>query len=219
MDISATSSKFENAFTPSVSASTEELRIANNVEEDGFEKVTVPETLDSAPIILKSQHDFVDEPLSPRLPRSQPTSTVELDETVRRLSLDTPEDTDMTSPPNEPEVASSNQEHAVSPTHAKSDPLSAGTSDADKTPTPSSPEVPSSPRNIRNPKDDEGQTSQLEGDSLQTAQDDSTQVIQLARTGSNDTPVVGDYLKIMFVEHRVVPTILVSLCKMDLFPT
>lgn len=211
VDISAASSKFENAFTPSATASTEELRIANNIEEDGFEKVAVSEALDTPPKILKSQHDLVNEPLSPTLPKDRSIPTIELDETVRRLSLDAAEDTDMTSPPAEPEPSTSSSDRdAATNTPEKPTSLFSKTQDPEKTPTANSPELPSSPTTIRNASDDAAPTTQIEGDSFQTAHDDSTQVIQLTRTGEDETPVVGDYLKLMFVEHRVVPTILVS---------
>ncbi|KIV98046.1 hypothetical protein PV10_01738 [Exophiala mesophila] len=208
IDISAASSRFENAFTPSVTASTEELRIANNIEEDGFEKVAVSEALDTSPRVLKSQRDLVDEPLSPTHPKDRSIPTIELDETVRRLSLDAPEDIDMTSPPAEPEASTSSSDRDAAPNTPEKLTSFSNSQDPDRTPTANSPELLSSPTVMRNVSEDAAQSTQLEGDSFQTAQDDSTQVIQLTRTGEDETPVVGDYLKMMFVEHRVVPTIL-----------
>ena len=217
VDISASSSRFENAFTPSASTSTEELRIANNVEEDGFEKVAVSDATDS----LGPTQDLVDEPLSPR--QSQPgklqepaTPTGNLDETVRRLSLDNSEDTDMSSPPNEPETiihTPTQGAHSgeISPhPDDKPAPLFAKFSDPNKTPTANSPEPPPSPRTTKDHSDELGQTSQLEGESFHTSQDDTMQISQQAPQTVDEAPVVGDYLKIMFVENRVVPTILVS---------
>ncbi len=203
VDISATSSRFENAFTPSASTSTEELRIANLNDEDGFEKVAVSEATD--PAVSK---DDLEDSISPRQSAKQPqTPTGNLDETVRRLSL---EDTVMTT--DEPEtipqaLAHGSQAGDVSPhPEDKPMPLFSKSSDPNKTPTASSPEPPTSPSAIK-PR---SELSQLGGDSFNTTQDDTMHPSQLEQTAPNETPVVGDHLKMMFVENRVVPTILVS---------
>jgi SIT4-associating protein SAP185/190 len=214
VDISVTSSRFETTFSPSESASTEELRIVNNVEEDGFEKVAVSEASDAPTNTLASQQDLVDEPLSPGQPQSHLTPPGNLDETVRRLSLDNPEDTDMTSPPNEPETASPPSGNQFSPSmvqHEKPAPLFSKSSDPNKTPTATSPEPPQSPGFTKDGTSGTAQETQPEGESFQTTQDDTTEIVQAGATDFDEAPVVGDYLKIMFVENRVVPTILVSL--------
>lgn len=213
VDISVSSSRFETTFSPSASASTEELRIVNDVEEDGFEKVAVSEASDAPTTTLASQQGLVDEPLSPQLPQNHLTPPGNLDETVRRLSLDSPDDTDMTSPPNEPESMgspSSDQSSPSSVKHEKPAPLFSKKSDPNKTPTASSPEPPQSPTFTKDGASTAAQQSQPEGESFQTTHDDTTEVVQPSGTDFDEAPVVGDYLKIMFVENRVVPTILVS---------
>jgi len=213
VDISVSSSRFENTFGPSASASTEELRIVNNVEDDGFEKVAVSEASDAPTDSLASQQDLVEEPLSPRQPRTHLTPPGNLDETVRRLSLDNPEDTDMTSPPNELESSSPPSLNQSSPpmvNHDKPAPLFSKVSDSNKTPTASSPEPPQSPELAKENTSGAAPAGQPEGDSFLPTQDDTTEILQSGAPGSDEAPVVGDYLKIMFVENRVVPTILVS---------
>lgn len=209
VDISVSSSKFENAFTPSASTSTEELRIANLGDEDGFEKVGVTDDTESP------KEDRPEQPQSPRpsephtVPREPTTPTGNLDETVRRLSLDNSEDTVMTSPPNETEstLASTNPISETSPrAEDKPAPLFSQGSDPNKTPTATSPEPTKTSPDERS--GDVGQSSQLGQDSFQTAQDDTTHIA----VEQNEEPlVVGDYLKVMFVENKVVPTILVSI--------
>lgn len=217
VDISATSSRFENAFTPSASTSAEELRIANLNDEDGFEKVAVSEATD-APKQDKSEEASSSGQIRNSAAFRQPTTTgtTSLDETVRRLSLDSPEDTDMTSPPNEAEttVHASTQGtlsgSEISPhLEDKNEPLISKHSDPNKTPTANSPE-PTSPGIIKDRSEELGQTGRLEGDSSQTAEDDTMHIVQSAQSPANETPVVGDYLKLMFIENKVVPTILVS---------
>ncbi|KAJ9625433.1 hypothetical protein, variant 1 [Exophiala oligosperma] len=186
VDISVSSSRFENAFTTSASASTEELRIANLGDEDGFEKVAVADATEAPKEGIKSfEHVSTKE---------STTSTENLDETVRRMSLDNPEDTVMTSPPNEPE--------ANVPEHPDDKPAPLFSSDPNKTPTANSPEPQTSP----NATKQAAHTNQPEGDSFQTAQDDTMHNLLLEQDA--ESPVVGDYLKIMFIENKVVPTIL-----------
>lgn len=213
VDISVTSSRFETTFSPSESASGEELRIVNNVEEDGFEKVAVSEASEALTSTLASQQDLVDEPLSPRQPQSHLSPPGNLDETVRRLSLDNPEDTDMTSPPNEPETVGSPSASHSSPSHVKHENLphyfpSSRIQTRHPQPVAQNPlRAPVSPRMLHLGLP---QASQAEGESFQTTQDDTTEIVQPGSTDFDEAPVVGDYLKIMFVENRVVPTILVS---------
>ncbi|KIW73309.1 hypothetical protein PV04_01440 [Phialophora macrospora] len=201
VDISASSSRFENAFTPSASTSTEELRIANLNDEDGFEKVAVSEATDAAP---NPKHD-AEESISPRQAPDQPqTPTGNLDENVRRLSL---EDTDMTTDDTEPATLPVAPGHSgeISPhPEDKPEPLFSKSADPNRTPTANSPEPPTSPSatKIR------PQSSHIEGESFQTTLDDTMHASQAEQTASDNTPVVGDHLKIMFVENRVVPTIL-----------
>ncbi|EXJ57653.1 uncharacterized protein A1O5_12443 [Cladophialophora psammophila CBS 110553] len=208
VDISASSSRFENAFTPSGSTSTEELRIANLNDEDGFEKVAVSDATD---LSLGSKQDSAEQPISPLQSHNQPTTpTSALDETVRRLSL---EDTDMTAPDeHEPNIQTSARESQfedISPhPEDKPEPLFAKSSDPNKTPTANSPEPPTSPSTAKARLDETGYGGQPEGESFQSAQDDTMEVVKPDQLGADEAPVVGDYLKIMFVENRVVPTIL-----------
>ncbi|KAK5029944.1 sporulation-induced protein [Exophiala sideris] len=205
VDISVSPSKFENAFTPSASTSTEELRISNLGDEDGFEKVGVSDVTESP----KGE-----QPQSPRreeshsIPKEPTTPTGNLDETVRRLSLDNSEDTVMTSSPEEHEsrAASANQMGDTSSrTEAKPAPLLSQASDPNKTPTATSPEPTKSSLDGRT--SEVGESSQLVGESFQTAEDDTMHIVELQKQGG-EPAVVGDYLKVMFVENKVVPTIL-----------
>jgi SIT4-associating protein SAP185/190 len=198
VDISATSSRFEAAFTPS--ASTEELRISNSSEDDGFEKVGAPEAENGT-------SDLVDEPLSPiqaqhstEKSADTPTSpTKTLSNDVRRLSLD---DTPMASVQSDttaasPELSSPHPEDKPAPLFSKS-------KDPNKTPTPSSPEPPRSPVSTKSGRFANG--NELEGDSTQNIDDSTTRGEQSVLV--EDAAVVGDYLKMMFVDNAVVPTIL-----------
>ncbi|RMZ85120.1 hypothetical protein DV738_g387, partial [Chaetothyriales sp. CBS 135597] len=80
----------------------------------------------------------------------------------------------------------------------------ASVADPNKTPTPSSPEPPLSPKSVRGGSQQVGIDSQVEGDSIHVY--DSS--IADLPSESQDVPVVGDYLKMQFVENQVVPTIL-----------
>lgn len=203
VDISATSSRFEANWTPSASTSTEELRVANSSEDDGFEKVAAAEAESANGSSLADRDDLVDEPLSPVRAQYEQTTDVPISPTkalsnqVRRMSL---EDVSMTSPPATTEATtiaspiSPHPEDKPAPLFAKKDP--------NKTPTPSSPEPPPSPLSTKS-----GQIlTQVEGDSTQHIEDSTMQGDQSVVV--DEQPVVGDYLKIMFVENQVVPTIL-----------
>ena len=212
VDVSIASSRFDNGFSPSASTSTNELRVANSSEEDGFHKVDVSEATDAKPTV-ENADDLVDEPLSPK-PQPKENhldvpSPTKLTDSVRRLSI---EDIDMTSPPNEPDLDSqpvtrSQAEDSSPHPEFKPAPLFAKSADPNKTPTPSSPQQPASPRSPKGNAFELGIDSQMEGDSFQSAHDSSIQSEKQAFL-SDQTPVVGDYLKIMFVENKVVPTIL-----------
>ena len=219
VDLSTNSSKFENAFTPSASTSIDELRVANSNEEDGFEKVAVTEMPDLKGSALAGKSELVDEPLSQKEKEDTTQNDIEvvlspttnIREGVRRLSM---EDTDMISPPNELDAADRSPatgEDTISPRpNDKPPPLFATAKDPNKTPTPSSPEPPSSPKSPKSPKSGShelGIDSQIEGDSFHSIEG-STMRIDIQAAASDEMPVVGDFLKLQFVENRTVPTIL-----------
>ncbi len=254
VDISGESSGYANG---NVEASSEELRIANSSEEDGFETVAAPEKSDESMIgedsatsedafteiqdrsKLELGDDLVDEPLSPKVrtivdklddeagmpsplgvPGSGPLSptTANLEEGVRRVSL---EDTTMASPPNETADSSAVQPN---PPKLKADcpdpsglsphpedtpaPLFSKSSDPNKTPTAQSPDPAASPATSR---EDIAETAEIqpEGDTSANVEQNTSTIDSTIETDIDGTPVVGDYLKIMFVENRVVPKILV----------
>jgi len=248
VDISEESTGYANGNAEE--ASIEELRIANSSEEDGFEKVAVPDKSEESMIgedsatsedafteiqdrsKLELGDDLVDEPLSPKIrtaiekmdkdaempsplggPKSDPLSpiTTSLEEKVRRVSL---EDTRMTSPPNESEEScearSSPSLSGLSP-HPEDTPapLFSKSSDPNKTPTPQSPETALSPVKSQ---EDMGEVSEVqqEAGSYVNRESNISAIDSTIETDTDGTPVVGDYLKIMFVENRVVPTILVG---------
>jgi SIT4-associating protein SAP185/190 len=181
---------------------------------------------------LELGDDLVDEPLSPKIrtavekmdkdaempsplggPSSDPLSpvTAVLEEKVRRVSL---EDTRMTSPPNESEEsceARSSPSHSGLSPHPEDTPapLFSKSSDPNKTPTPQSPETALSPVQSR---EDMGEVSEVqpEAGSSVNRESSTAAIDSTIETDTDGTPVVGDYLKIMFVENRVVPTILVG---------
>jgi SIT4-associating protein SAP185/190 len=181
---------------------------------------------------LELGDDLVDEPLSPKIrtavemmdkdaempsPLGGPNSdtlspiTASLEEKVRRVSL---EDTRMTSPPNESEEfceARSSPSHSGLSPHPEDTPapLFSKSSDPNKTPTPQSPETALSPVKSQ---EDMGEVSEVqqEGGSYVKRESNTSAIDSTIETDTDGTPVVGDYLKIMFVENRVVPTILVS---------
>lgn len=199
IDISLASSRFESSFVPSTGASVEGSRAQTSTDEDGFEDISVSdETKKSS--LDSNAHDLVDEPLTPTKPSIQALSNPKspaygLDENVRRLSL---EDTDMTS--DIPDIPTD------SPTDGKSEdekpaPLFAKRADPDKTPTAASPEPPTSPRSTHDLS-----MTDIASSPKQSRDERSTTIT--SKTENDSPPVVGDYLKTMFVEHKVVPTIL-----------
>lgn len=260
VDISEESTGYTNGNVSVVEASTEELRIANSSEEDGFEEVAAPEKSEESTIGEDSNtsedafteiqersklglgDDLVDEPLSPELKTmvekmedeaearspletrsSTPLSptTAGLAEKVRRVSL---EDTRMASPPNEIEEfsaghpglgnakAGSAGSSGLSP-HPEDtpSPLFWKSADPNKTPTPQSPESATSPT-VAQEERIETTPNQAEGDSSVNMEQDTSAMDSNIQTDIDGRPVVGDYLKIMFVENKVVPTILVRCC-------
>ena len=239
IDISATSSRFENGFNSSIGNSTEELRLTNSSEDDGFETVAVSDATDDNQTNSATFVSPVDEEglmdaqqTSPKIrpmelltsfgePKQPPTiellspTTANLNEKVRRLSL---EDVSMTSPPNESEDSTPiDEEPNFSPTSPHLEfqppPLFSKSADPNKTPTPASPEPPTTPKSPRSPlrrSQDISLDSQIEGNSTFDDPSDPSGPSDMAQPLHSDkeAPVVGDYLKLMFIENKVVPTIL-----------
>lgn len=153
---------------------------------------------------------------------SSPT-TANLEENVRRVSL---EDTTMTSPPNEEDIPMNKVNTSPSSQHLPADaqspggisphpddtpaPLFSKSSDPNKTPTPQSPNPPGSPEASRDSIDEVSSSTQQEANVPIHMEEDSQNPETHTDTDVDSKPVVGDYLKIMFVENKVVPTILVS---------
>ena len=182
--------------------------------------------------VASIESDLVDEPLTPpkagRTPEesiddstpTKPTAATSsptpdnLDERVRRVSL---EDTTMDTPPT-PEAEEGSGELLDIPTPTEPSfsprpnpddiprPLFAS-SDPEKTPTPMSP-------NSLSPKPAEGadetRLTQNSMDPSSTGDSEQRGYPPNVEIDTNGHPVVGDYLKLMFVDHKVVPTILVS---------
>ena len=231
VDISTASSRFENGFASSIGNSTEELRIANSSEEDGFEKVAVSDATEDreedtiVPVASTvDQEDLMDAQRSspsfhsmedvaiqedseatqrpPATEHLSPT-TANLNESVRRLSL---EDVPMTSPPNEADdSATINEQPNASPTSPHPEdrpaPLFSKAVDPNKTPTPASPKSPRSPGQQPH---DASLIAQMQSDSSFENIEEGTQPLP----DNEEQLVVGDFLKTMFIEHQVVPTIL-----------
>ena len=179
---------------------------------------------------LTLENDLVDEPLTPNKPEhtSEKTDDVEvpeplrprdsvetptaevLEETVRRVSLD---DTVMTSPPSEDIKTDQEQDSQIT---AKAGSAASGDAqgqsalsiDADKTPTARSPN-PQSPTPKESTLDPDVGNSSIQ--SIVMTEAGNRSYPNGVELEANGQPVVGDYLKLMFVEHKVVPTILVNL--------
>lgn len=226
VDVSIASSTFENGQKSSTAGSTDDFRMANNSEDDGFEKVGVADVNDE-----KDTPSLMDESTfahlnaiaesSPTKPSSEDTkkeeslilspASAEMDEGVRRLSL---EDTPMTSPPAEP-MADAAKYTGVQPHGGelsphpddKPAPLFARKKiDPNKTPTAASPEPPSSPSANRHAEDDSSLAAKMDSESSNA--ESKSLVTDEQSSQATESPVVGDYLKVMFVENQVVPTIL-----------
>ena len=151
--------------------------------------------------------------LKTRAPSSILSPTTDITERVRKVSL---EDETMTSPPNEEESITDKTvsnlapaETSLSPTSPhpedKPAPLFSKKSDPKKTPTSASPTQPASPRQAG--QEDSAISIDQQVQDIVTM-DDSVQGASEMTDIEDDKPVVGDYLKIMFVENKVVPTIL-----------
>ncbi|KAK5091987.1 sporulation-induced protein [Exophiala xenobiotica] len=202
IDMSMASSKLDSSFAPSIGTLPEERPSAS--EEDEFERVSVSET-DKKASSSEESDEMVDEPLTPTKPTLQAQNEAKspahgLDENVRRLSL---EDTEMSTDLSDISTNSpSGLKPGDTPLHPedKPAPLFAKREDNDKIPTPASPEPPNSPR-----ANDTSMTDLLTSTSAGSGEVSSMSELKQA---AKDPSVVGDYLKMMFVEHRVVPTIL-----------
>ncbi|KAK5944445.1 sporulation-induced protein [Knufia obscura] len=203
IDMSMASSKLDSSFAPSIGTLPEERASAG--EEDGFESVSISEN-DKKVSSSSESDELVDEPLTPTKPTLQAQNDAKspahgLDENVRRLSL---EDTEMSSDLPEVSVGSPPTSKAgdMSPhPEDKPAPLFAKRADPDKTPTPASPEPPNSPRT----NNDTSMTDLLS--STGAPGQDTSSVLE-PKEDAKEQPVVGDYLKMMFVDHQVVPTVL-----------
>jgi len=202
IDISMASSRMDSSFAPSIGTLPEERPTGN--EEDGFESVSIGENGKKTSSSSESD-DLVDEPLTPTKPtlqaQNEPKSPAHgLDENVRRLSL---EDTEMSSDLTD---VSANSPSTSKPgdislhPEDKPAPLFAKREDIDKTPTPASPEPPNSPRTV-----DISMPDLLISTSIASPKAPS---LSDSKLEAKEPRVVGDYLKMMFVEHKVVPTIL-----------
>jgi len=204
IDMSLASSKLESSFAASTGTTSDELRASAQSEEDGFEKVATP---GPKPPAGSESDELVDEPLTPIKPTLQAQGALKspthaLDENVRRLSL---EDTEMASVVDSPEVAVESSESNSSDISARPEdkpaPLFFKRADSDRTPTATSPEPPLSPKSGQ----DVSMTDVLTGKSPSETE---LSTIQSLTAGNSESTVVGDYLKMMFVDHKVVPTIL-----------
>lgn len=189
IDVSLASSRLESSFAPSTETA---------AEDDGFEKVSVTEN-EKKTSEDSSLDDFVDEPLTPTKPTLQAQIPAQsIDEGVRRLSLE-----DAQVPSVQPGVSitsDTKQGDALPHPEDKPAPLFARRTDPEKTPTPASPEPPNSPRQTG----DVSMTDVLESE----ASFQQSPVVKSSDKQHSQEPVVGDYLKMQFVEHSVVPTIL-----------
>ncbi|KKY23474.1 putative sit4-associated protein [Phaeomoniella chlamydospora] len=213
----------------------EDARNASASDEDGFEEVarsdvpsdpekanppsaddTFAEIQEKTGLTLES--DLVDEPLSsprrtefsekvedvempsPLKPRDGPAITSDnLVEGVRRVSL---EDTTMSSPPPEeqtqPSLSSSPVEHRDDVPKALF-----GNDQSEKTLTSQSPDT-------HRARDDHGieDPGNTSSQSVVMGELEDRQYPPGVELEANGKPVVGDYLKLMFVENKVVPTVL-----------
>lgn len=181
IDVSQTSSILESSFTKpgdQPQQDTEAVRVQQTAEPEKDQGII-------------DIDDLVDEPLTPTITAADASksTTTSLNDKVRRLSLDDPIDVDG--------HKDSKDQSSSSPPHAEDRPPPLFS--RSNKPTPSS--KATSPVTQRtHPEHD-------------TAAEDVTDITIPESTLSQSTsrepeqPVVGDYLKMMFVEHRVVPTI------------
>ena len=182
------------------------------------------EPLVSPKQVAESNETEPDVPLTlpPLAAEALSPATANIDDRVRRLSM---EDANMSSPPAEENDASSNSLDIpaldtqnkvgdLSPMSPhfedKPAPLFSKSSDPNKTPTPMSPNPPTSPKAPRNSDENSVDEAHQEGDASLRARNNAEVLPTNAEAEAEEETVVGDYLKMMFVENRVVSTILVS---------
>lgn len=175
-------------------------------EEEGFEDLASSDALAEKQEGKDTNEEAPEQPANPQeTPQSEskpdtttsssdnPPPDTGLADQIGEIKLDAQSQNEhKTSPPidNEPEPVSAKPEDVPPPLFADKEQSSESTPDATAQPTETSTET-----SQQTPIHDGG------------AEDPADQYIQLDTDGR---PVVGDYLKIMFVENKVVPTILVS---------
>jgi SIT4-associating protein SAP185/190 len=189
---------------------------------------------------VKDDEEFVDEPLSsPRLHTTEdfkiddpemavfPLSpTKELSRDVESLGIDE-EDTPMTSPPEAESIVV--DESSKPPTESEESTdvqlTREGEEAVEEQPLPEAPEVPSlellaRPEDLPaplfakkagSPGDVPPPVPEVESEDTTMREASDSMIVIGGGEESHRTPVVGDFLKMQFVEHKVVPTILVSL--------
>ena len=176
----------------------------------------VEEPLSSPRFAMITSELDVPSPLHPRDSDLMSPTTTSLAENVRRVSL---EDTAMATS-SEEEVSSAAQAVApISDSHPQIGgtssvspyseitpaPLFSRSTDPNKTPTPLSPNFP-----VDSPTTRDTLTQPAQGGTFVEAAEAAEVSESRVETEVDEKPVVGDYLKIMFVKNKVVPTILVS---------
>lgn len=186
---------------------------------------------------VRSIVDSIDDEINASSPiSSQPTSessrsghpTANLEETVQRINV---EDESVPAPSDEQGELSAAQQSSIADVAATGRSTASGLSPLpEDKPTPLFSAMPRStpppaPLNSNNatPKPTEAGLDSSEAREPQAQGDGSVQVERTLslpdasfETDLDGKPVVGDYLKLMFVEHKVVPTILVSLLRFSL---
>lgn len=210
------------------------LEVQNAADEDGFEKVAVPETEEALPdeVNFDDFNEKIEE-----LPQSSPkesnepepkskevTSTpTDLKDQMEGLNIDPKEVTDEPRPEGKLRVSLLTQQIQDQLSEAEVDLTSEGHQVTEKSDVPHPEDKPaplfagkSSPVKGVDPilgTDDEGfdeagaqSTATLQPENTVTEDSENSAY----ETDIDGTPVVGDLLKIQFVEHQVVPTILVS---------
>jgi SIT4-associating protein SAP185/190 len=176
------------------------------------------EPLSSPKLDDKMSEEDIPSPLQPGDPTSPTTSG--LTEKVRRFSLEK-KDSPMTSEEDQPEDTKLDRS-SDSKDKLEIDPVSPGALSprAEDTPAPLFASSSGPPREAVSPKTIEGEQSGNSIDTTLGEGGDSSQSVIMSgneqlfephiETDIDGKPVVGDFLKVMFVENRVVPTILVS---------
>lgn len=184
---------------------------------------------------LEMDDDLVDEPLtppnmgesqpeassSPQPPKSQhvepesPT-TSSLREKVEGFNIDTPK---KDTPVAQNSAGTPNQ--AVASTNIQSPAVESSTTD----PVVNTAEIPSEGKDSED-KPQSTQESKNTKTDIPTVETTSTNIMaglgiykEYVRVDADNQPVVGDYLKIMFYKHKVIPTVFVSCHALPLFET